>query len=903
MEDEELPEGEYVEMDDEETPDVIDTEDGGAIVTLDDDERASDSEFLANLAETLPESDLKSLASTYLDLIGRDREARKKRDEQYEEGIRRTGLGDDAPGGAQFQGASRVVHPMLTEVCVDFSSRAIKELFPADGPVKSKIVGELTKERAAKAMRKTDYMNWQLTTQSQEFRSELEQLLTQVPLGGAQYMKVTWNESRNRPNFLFVAIDDIYLPYAATNFYTAQRKTHVQYLTALDYAERVASGMYRDVDLTSPGEAPEGSSAEQANNKIEGRDSTSYNEDGLRTVFEIYATAEVEDDVGAAPYIITVDKSSSQVLAIYRNWDEDDESREELQWLVEFPFVPWRGAYPIGIIHMLGGISAAATGSLRALLDAAHISNSQTMLKLKGGSRGGQSLDIQPTQVMEIEGGLNVDDIRKIAMPLPFNQPSAVLYQLLGFLVDAGKGVVRTTMDSMSDGNQNVPVGTTLAKIEQGMVVFSAIHARLHAAMGRMLRILHRLNGMYLDDEDIEAEIGTEIASRRDFDGPMDVVPVSDPNIFSEAQRFAQVQAVAQRASLLPQLYNLRKVEERILATLKIPDAASLLQPAMTPVEENAVAENVKAVMGRPVLAFPKQDHIAHLKTHLSFMLSPALGMSQLLAPTTLPVLLNHLKEHIAFWYAEEVYKTTNEAADGRLDEQMRETKTVDGKQALDRLSAEASLNVVLMADTALASLPPVIKQIIEMVQQLTPPPPMDPAAQAAMADIQMRGQVEQQKAQLATQRLQLEAQTGQADAQIRAQTASQAAQLDTQRLQLQMQTEQAKLQMQQVDSQTKAQLEQAKLQLQQTQYQTSAQQAQVAQATSAQTEQAKLQMEQLKVQADAEAARLAQQAEMMRTLADLQARVAMNNADNQTAKELALMELQNANVSTDTNP
>ena len=339
------------------------------------------------------------------------------------------------------------------------------------------------------------------------------------------------------------------------------------------------------------------------------------------------------------------------------------------------------------------------------------------------------------------------------------------------------------------------------------------------------------------------------------------------------------------------------------MATLKIPDPTSLLQPAMTPVEEDAVQENVKAVMGRAVLAFPKQDHIAHLKTHLAFMLSPALGMSQLLAPTTLPVLLTHLKEHIAFWYAEEVYKTTNEAADGRLDEQLRETKTDEEKQALDRVSAEASLNVVLMADTALASLPPVIKQIIEMVQQLTPPPPMDPAAQAAMADIQMRGQVEQQKAQLATQRLQLEAQTGQADAQIRAQTASQAAQLDTQRLQLQMQTEQAKLQMQQVDSQTKAQLEQAKLQLQQTQYQTSAQQAQVAQATSAQTEQAKLQMEQLKVQADAEAARLAQQAEMMRTLANLQARVAMNNADNQTAKELALMELQNANVSTDTNP
>ena len=263
-------------------------------------------------------------------------------------------------------------------------------------------------------------------------------------------------------------------------------------------------------------------------------------------------------DVEPAPYIITIDKLSRKVLSVYRNWDELDESKEELQWFVEFPFVPWRGAYPIGLPHMIGGISAAATGALRALLDSAHISNSQTMLKLKGGTRGGQTLEIQPTQVLEIEGGLNVDDVRKLAMPLPYNPPSAVLLQLLGVLVDAGKGVVRTTLEDLADSNSNTPVGTTLARIEQGMTVFSAIHGRLHDAMGRMLRILHRLNGMYLDDENIEAELGEELATRADFDGPMDVVPVSDPNIFSEAQRYAQVQAVAQRAAALPQLYNLR---------------------------------------------------------------------------------------------------------------------------------------------------------------------------------------------------------------------------------------------------------------------------------------------------------------------------------------------------------
>jgi hypothetical protein len=794
MEDDEAPEGEMVEIDLDEG-DVEDTEDGGAIVTLYEDEKPGDSDFYSNLAETLPDTDLTRIATSFVELIGRDREARKKRDEQYEEGIRRTGLGDDAPGGAQFQGASKVVHPMLTEVCVDFSSRAIKELFPADGPVKDKIVGELTKERVEKARRKTDFMNWQLTVQSQNFRSELEQLLTQVPLGGAQYMKATWNEGKNRPDFLFIAIDDIYLPYAATNFYSAQRKTHVQYLTALDYQSRVASGMYRDVDLTAPGETPTGSDAEQANNKIEGREETSYNEDGLRTVYEIYAVTEIEEDIGPAPYIVTVDKSSSKVLSIYRNWDEDDAAREELQWIVEFPFVPWRGAYPIGITHMIGGLSAAATGSLRALLDAAHISNSQTMLKLKGGSRGGQSLNIQPTQVEEIEGGLNVDDIRKVAMPLPFNPPSSVLFQLLGFLVDAGKGVVRTTMDDISESNQNVPVGTTLAKIEQGMVVFSAIHARLHDAMGRLMRILHRLNGMYLDDEMEIEELGERVAKRADFDGPMDVVPVSDPNIFSEAQRFAQVQAVAQRAQLLPQLYNLRKVEERILETLKIPDAKDLLNPAIAPVEENAIAENVKASLGKPVIAFPKQDHVAHLKTHLAYMTSPVLGASRLIAPAFLPVMLNHIKEHLAMWYASSVEDLAEQALGRDLGDVVRDTKSTEEKQKLDKLLAEASQTILSQATQALASLPPVVEQAIQLLQQMTPPPPMDPAVQAAMEETKRRAAADQAKAQYDQGRLALEGKQQQTEAQLDAAKLAQQQQAEQMRQQAENQREAADIQ------------------------------------------------------------------------------------------------------------
>ena len=841
-EDENILTGELIELPDDEDDSVIDTEDGGAIVRMDDGEGdARSDDFYANLAETMSESELSEIARTYLDVVGKDKQARKKRDEQYEEGLRRTGLGDDAPGGAQFQGATKVVHPMLTEACVDFAARAIKELFPPQGPVKDFIPGEPSGDKVKKAKRKTDFMNWQLTTQSPEFRAELEQLLTQVPLGGAQYMKVTWNEPRNRPDFLFVAIDDMYLPFAATNFYSAQRKTHVQYLTQLDYQRRVKQGMYRDVDLAPVSMEPDFSLAEKANMKIEGRDESSYNEDGLRTVYEIYVISDIEGDE-ALPYIITVDKTTSKVLSIYRNWDELDDAQEELQWFVEFPFVPWRGAYPIGLPHMVGGLSAAATGALRALLDAAHISNSQTMLKLKGGSKGGQSLEIQPTQVMEIEGGMAADDIRKLIMPLPYSPPNPVLFSLLGFLVDAGKGVIRTTMEDIADGNPNAPVGTTLAKLEQGMVVFSAIHARMHNSMAKLLGILHRLNAMYLNDEDTEDEVGEELATRQDFEGPLDVVPVSDPNIFSEAQRFAQIQAVAQRSAALPQLYNQRKVEERILDTLKIPNAKDLLNPALEPKEQNAVNENVAATMARPIVAFPEQDHIAHLKTHLAYLMNPALGMNPLIAPTFIPAILNHLKEHIALWYATSVFDLGTEATGEDIGDMLKEIRDPEAKRAFDGMLAEASQTVVAEAINVFASLPPVIQQAQQIMQQLAPQPPMDPNVQLVQQQIQAQAQRDQQRSAIDAQKLQLTAQDAQ-----------QKAQMDAAKLQLDAQ-----------DAQQKAQMDAARLQL-------DAQQMQQRMASDQQR----------------------QEAETQRKMAELQVRQAMNTQDNLTAMELAQLEVE----------
>jgi hypothetical protein len=838
---------------------VEDTEDGGALVRFDDeDETETSPDHFVNLAEVLPDSVLSSVATELHEKVNRDKEARKKRDEQYEEGLRRTGLGDDAPGGAQFDGASRVVHPLLTEAAVDFAARALKELLPPDGPVKTKIPGEITQKKLDKAERKKRYMNWQLTDQMSEFRPELEQTITQVPLGGAQYLKLYWDARLKRPRSMFVPIDDMYLPFAATSFETAERRTHVQYITDLEYNRRVASGMYRDVDLVPDTQIDQTGPA-KANDKIEGRTQDPYNDDGLRTILEIYCYAEIEDDDDEAappsPYVVTIDDTTRSVLSIYRNWAPEDERREELRWFVEFPFIPWRGAYPIGLPHMIGGLSGAATGALRALLDSAHISNSQTLLRMRSAGKGGQSMSIDPASINELEAPLNVDDIRKAIMPLPYNPPSAVLMTLLGFMVDAGKGVVRTSFDKLGEMNANQPVGTTLALIEQGMTVFSSIHGRLHAAMGRVLRILHRINRTYLEESEVYDDTGEIMARRSDFEGPLDVVPVSDPNIFSDVQRHAQISLIAQRAAAMPQLYDLRKVEEMILEQSKIPDAARrLLLPKPEPELMNPVNENVAATMGRPIVAFPDQDHAAHIKVHLDFLMSPVFGQNPAISPTFIAPMIAHLRDHIALWYVNAVFSLTSEAA-GTDIAQLMDPKDPEVNQNFDRMLAVASDDVIMAGSQALGELPPILQQAIQYVQSMQPRP-TDP------------GQVQMQALQQ------------------RAQSEAQRAQMDQQKLMLEQQETQQRLMLEQQEIQRNAQLDQVKMQERAMQHE------------------ADFAREQMRVEAEAQREAERQASEDQRTAAEITSRERINTQDNDTAMRISSAEIltgDRSNLSTGT--
>jgi hypothetical protein len=743
-----------------EDAEVEELPDGSAIVRMESKGPMEDEDFYANLAEEISPYDLNKIALRYMDLVENDKKSREERDKKYEEGLKRTGMGNDAPGGATFMGASKVVHPVMAEACVDFASRAIKEMFPPDGPTRTKILGDVDESKIQKAERKRDYMNWQLTEQIEEFRDEQEQMLTQLPLGGSQYMKLWYDEKKKRPCAEFMPIDNILLPFAAANFYTAQRVTEMQTITEWEFKNRIRAGLYRDIDLVRVSAEPEETHSEKANNKIEGR-KWDDNEDGLRKVYHIYTWLELEDDPltngESAPYILMVDEHENECVGLYRNWEEGDETQTKLDWLVEFKFIPWRGAYAIGLPQLIGGLSAALTGSLRALLDSAHINNAATMLKLKGAKISGQSQQVDVTQVCEIEGAPGVDDIRKIAMPMPFNPPSEVLFKLLGWLDGAAKGVVTTAEEKIADVNSNTPVGTTQALIEQGAAVFSAIHSRLHDSQGRVLKILGRLNRWYLDEQR-KGEVVVDLDIRKeDFASNTDVIPVSDPHIFSETQRMAQSQAVMQIMKENPDLFNRKVVVERFLKQIKVPGINEIMKDVPSPEKRDSANENVAMMLGQVAFAYMEQDHLSHIQSHMDFYKDPIFGSNPMVQPIILPQMIEHLKQHISMWYLNRmngyVVKTLGRQATDYDDPKVT--------PEADKLMAIASQHVTLDTQKVFAQVVPELQAMMQTIQKLKQgqTPPMTPEAQVllqtSMAETQRLTAKDQADNQLNVQKLQ----------------------------------------------------------------------------------------------------------------------------------------------------
>lgn len=738
---------EYVDFDIEEPENVI-NDDGSMTVFLGDAVEApaaEDGEFYANLAEVIPMTALQAITTDLMQKIEQDIEARKKRVEQYAEGIKRTGLGKDAPGGADFEGASRAVHPGLTEACIDYQSRIMKELWPSNGPVKPKINGTVTKEKSARAKRKVEYMNWQLTELMKEARTVTEKTLSQVPLGGSQFIKLWWNHRGRKPEMAFVSIDKIALPASASSYHSAKRRTFIDTLTAVEIQERIDSGVYADIELGRTAMVPETNKAEQATAKVEGVDAEpAMNIDDERQIYETTVLLEVTQDMadvlaheeeGALyPYLLTIDVQTKQVLGFYRDWEEGDETCEPIEHLFEFPFITWDGAFAIGLPGIIGSLNGAATGALRALLDSAHIANAQGGFILKGSGTSGQSKTPQVTEFAEVDGNMATDDIRKLVMPFNTKEPSTVLFQLLGFLVEAQRQAVRTSMDdSAIDLNANTPVGTQLSRVEEGLVVFSAIHERAHTAFNRLLSGLHRLNRLYLP-EDIRVDAaGKEImVRRRDFEGPADIQPVSNPTIYSDQQRMGQINAVQMRAAAVPGLYNQVKVEERFLGLMKMADPDELLNKPPQPTELNAVNENLAMTLGRPVVAFPEQDHLAHLQVHLDFASSPVLGANPIIGPKFTPAFLQHCAEHFIYHYVKAMNDLVSYAAGVEADELM--SSDPDVKDAFDKLLGLASQHVTPTMQEDFEGAMPVIMQAVQRMQAMMPQQPIDPAQAALMA-------------------------------------------------------------------------------------------------------------------------------------------------------------------------
>lgn len=713
---------------------ITEMEDGSIEIQMPQDEVAEEGGFYENLAETLSDDVLNELSGDLEEAIAKDREARSKRDKQYEDGLRRTGMGDDAPGGATFQGASKVVHPVMAEGCIDFASRAIKELIPPQGPVKTRINASADIQTLERAKRKRNFLNWQLANQIIEYRPEKERLLTQLPLGGSQYEKYWYDEAMGRIRMEFVPVDKVFLPFAASSFDSAQRATQEQNITRQEFETRIRTGFYRDiVNLEITDDLPEETAAEKANDKIEGIDDSGYyDEDGLRTVYEIALWRDFEGE-GLRPYVVSMDDATGEILAIYRNWDENDERATKEDYWVENVFIPWRGAYGVGLPHLIGGISAALTGGIRALLDSAHINNAPTMLKLKSGRVVGQNTTVDITQVTEIEGPAGISSIKDIAMPMPFNPPSNVLFQLVQYLEQTAKGMISTSEDKLADVGDRTPVGTTMALIEQGSPIYSSIHARLHESQRKALKIICRLNYKYPDEEAF-ARFGV---TREDFADNDDIEPVSDPNIFSEAQRYAQLQETYKVRQLFPQLkWNDEELARRALELLRVDGSDAILQKTPEPQKIDIVTENEHLTKGEPVKAFEDQDHVAHMTGHLMFALSP---IGQMFGP--MPLLngaVGHAKEHLMMYYQQHA-NAASKAAEAM--------QMAQGDEAQARTSQ-------MMFQSMLQELQPVL-QMIQQAQQMIPPPQpqLDPQSQVALqlgqAEIQRKGQMDQAQLQL----------------------------------------------------------------------------------------------------------------------------------------------------------
>jgi hypothetical protein len=634
-------------------PEVMLEDDGSAIVNP--EEAAPNSGFMANLAEILDEGYLQSLSNELLEKVESDKSSREDWEQAYTKGLDLLGFKYEERS-RPWRGASSVHHPVLAQAVTQFQAMAYVELLPSDGPVRTQVVGANSSEMQLAAERVKDYMNYEITHVMEDYNPEMDQLLFQLPLSGSAFKKIYFDEVLGRATSKFIPAEDVVVPYGASDLDNCDRITQIVKMSMNDLRKKQVSGFYRDIDLKPYDD--ETSDVQQKMDQIEGEKRSDYAMDDMTELLEMHVDLDLEgfEDINPRdgepsgiklPYVVTIDKGSSKVLSVYRNYNENDPIRKKNEYFVHYKFLPGLGFYGFGLIHMIGGLTRTATSALRQLLDAGTLSNLPSGYKTRGFRIRDDAEPLQPGEFRDVDAPNG--NIREGLMPLPFKGPDGVLFQLLGFCVDAAKQFATVADMQLSEiGSSQTPVGTTMALMERGTKVMSAVHKRLHYAQKKEFQLLAKIFKLVLPPVyPFNVPGGPREIKQSDFDDTIDILPVSDPNIFSMSQRVTLAQQQLQIAQSNPEMHNLYEAYRRMYVALGVKDIEQILPiptPPPPPEPKDPARENSEVLMGAPLQAFPQQGHEQHIKAHRLFMSSGLVKTN----PMVVVSLLSHINQHVS---------------------------------------------------------------------------------------------------------------------------------------------------------------------------------------------------------------------------------------------------------------
>ena len=687
----------------EEDPDVTEQEDGSVVIGPDLEDAMQQQMLMepdANLAELLEEDELAKIASDLISNYEEDRSGRQEWEDAYTEGLELLGIKYE-DREEPFRGSSGVTHPLIAEAVTQFQAQAYKELLPSSGPVRTQVVGTSTPEVVSQSQRIQDFMNYQIIHVMDEYDPEMDRLLFYLPLAGSAFKKVYFDDILDRAVSRFVPADDLVVPYNATDLASASRVTHVTRMSLNDVRKFQAGGFYRDIELEPYEQEDEVRDKER---ELSGVEKTSSDLDC--TLLEVHTDLDLpgfehmhpieEEKTGIKiPYIVTIDQGSEKVLSIRRNYREGDEFYRKIQYFAHYKFLPGLGFYGFGLLHMIGGLGRTATSLLRQLIDSGTLANLPAGFKARGIRIRDADEPLSPGEFRDIDapGGA----LRDSLIPLPYKEPSQTLFQLLSFTVEAGRRFAMVADMQVGDGNQQAAVGTTVALLERGSRVMSAIHKRMYYAQKQEFRMMARVFSESLPPMYPYQLVGVDaMIKQADFDDRVDVIPVADPNIFSMSQRMALAQTQLQLAQSNPQMHNLYEAYRRMYQAIGVENIEAILPPPPQPQPMDPALENSMAIMQKPLQAFPDQDHDAHIAAHIAFMKTPIPSST----PAIFGILQSHLCQHVAF-------KARN-MAQAEMEQMMQEQMAMGQQpQQMDMEPRVAQLIAAITEEVMGALMPP----------------------------------------------------------------------------------------------------------------------------------------------------------------------------------------------------